>query len=60
MEFHEGQKVRITSKFGQARDERTIVKVLKTRVVLDNGERYNLDGTIVGSRGYLARTITAL
>ena len=58
-QFKVGDKVQVTSKWGSDRGTAEVVKVLKTRIVLDNGERYDLDGYFVNrnTRGS-ARHIT--
>lgn len=42
--FNEGDRVRLIGKFGQDKGQATIDKVLKTRLVLSNGWRCDLEG----------------
>lgn len=39
-----GDTVKITGAHGNSKGTATVAKVLRTRVVLDNGDRYTLDG----------------
>jgi hypothetical protein len=57
--FEVGDTVSVTTKWGVTRGTVTVEKVLKTRIVLSNGERYDLDGYFLGgnNRGS-ARHIT--
>lgn len=55
--FNEGDKVTIIGKFGNAKRTATVVKVLKSRLVLDNGERYTLSGDKLSADGTVGRKI---
>ena len=42
--FKVGDTVQVTGRFGNTKGTATVVKVLRTRVVLSNGDRYTLAG----------------
>lgn len=49
--WHEGETVHVYSKWGTDRGLARIVKVLKTRVVLDDGRRFDLEGNYLNHTG---------
>lgn len=57
MTFREGDRVAVTGRFGDSKGTATVIKVLKSRVVLDNGDRYTLSGDKLRSDGTISRKI---
>lgn len=50
-QWHEGEKVSVYSKYGKYRGQGILIKVLKTRVVLDDGRRFDLEGNYFNHTG---------
>jgi hypothetical protein len=47
--FEVGDKVHKTGRFGQDKGFSVVAEVLKTRLILEDGSRYDLDGHTLGS-----------
>ena len=55
--FEVGDLVSIIGKFGDEKDVAEVVVVLKSRIVLSNGERYTHNGDKLHSDGTVSRKI---